>query len=240
MSNTNQDADTIDRNRRRRTDLFIPLALLALISLLFRLTDLDLIISSSLYSPTAGWLYADRSLVQLLYRYGTYPALALGSICLGWTLLSLVIDRLRFFRRQAIFFVLVLVLGPGLVVNACFKDHWGRPRPREVIELGGEQKFLPVWQKGVTGQGRSFPSGHASTGFFLMTPFFLYRFENRQKGLLFLGLGLGYGVLMGMGRIIQGGHFASDVLWSAGFVYLTGFLLSRLMKIGERGSSPRP
>ena len=25
-------------------------------------------------------------------------------------------------------------LGPGLVVNVLFKDHWGRPRPREVVD----------------------------------------------------------------------------------------------------------
>jgi membrane-associated PAP2 superfamily phosphatase len=38
--------------------------------------------------------------------------------------------------------------------------------------------------------------------------------------------GLVYGCIMGMARIIQGGHFLSDVLWSAGFVYLTALVLA--------------
>ena len=38
---------------------------------------------------------------------------------------------------------------------------------------------------------------------------------------MFLLLGLGYGGLMGLGRMIQGAHFFSDVVWAGGFVYLT-------------------
>ena len=46
-------------------------------------------------------------------------------------------SRLLAWRRPALFLVLVAALGPGLLINVVFKDHYGRPRPREVQELGG-------------------------------------------------------------------------------------------------------
>ena len=74
-------------------------------------------------------------------------------------------------------------------------------------------------------------------GFYFVAPYFVLRKRAPQKGLLFLGTGLGYGLLMGFGRIAQGGHFASDIMWSAGFVYLSGLVLSWLIQFKE---SSRP
>ena len=41
--------------------------------------------------------------------------------------------------RAAVFLVLSLLLGPGLLVNVILKDNWGRPRPGSVVEFGGTQ-----------------------------------------------------------------------------------------------------
>ncbi|WP_321495089.1 hypothetical protein [uncultured Desulfobacter sp.] len=38
---------------------------------------------------------------------------------------------------------------------------------------------------------------------------------------------------MGLGRIVQGAHFASDVLWSAGFVYYTGLSLAKALRLTQ-------
>ena len=35
------------------------------------------------------------------------------------------------------FLALALLLGPGLVVNTDFKSHYGRPRPRQDLDIGG-------------------------------------------------------------------------------------------------------
>jgi hypothetical protein len=40
-------------------------------------------------------------------------------------------------RMYGLFILLSVILGPGLLVNLVFKDHWGRPRPRQVVALGG-------------------------------------------------------------------------------------------------------
>ena len=39
--------------------------------------------------------------------------------------------------RAALFVILSLVLGPGLLVNAVLKDHWSRPRPGMVARPAG-------------------------------------------------------------------------------------------------------
>ena len=45
-------------------------------------------------------------------------------------------------------------------------------------------------------------------------------------------------LLVGAARIVQGGHFITDVLWSAGFVIITGILLSRLLRIDADEEDP--
>jgi lipid A 4'-phosphatase len=41
-----------------------------------------------------------------------------------------------------------------------------------------------------------------------------------RRRLLLAGV-LGYGTLMGLARVVQGGHFASDVVWSGFLMCLT-------------------
>jgi membrane-associated PAP2 superfamily phosphatase len=68
--------------------------------------------------------------------------------------------------------------------------------------------------------GNSFPSGHASIGFYLLVLYFIL---NKKKSFLFLGLA--YGGIMALGRMVQGGHFLSDVLTSWFIVYITAEML---------------
>jgi membrane-associated PAP2 superfamily phosphatase len=102
------------------------------------------------------------------------------------------------------------------------------------VNFGGTENFLPVWVKGVSGKGKSFPSGHASVGYFMFSPFFFLRRINKKWAVLFLLSGITYGTLMGTGRMIQGGHFASDVLWAGGFTYLTGLTLYYAVRFDKR------
>ena len=212
-------------------DLFIPLALLMGLTVLFRMTDLDLILQRQFFVPGEGWIYADLPLCRALYEYGTLPALFLSIGGLLAFIGSFWKRRLVPYRKVFLFFVLLMIIGPGLVVNSVFKEHWGRPRPRSVVQFEGKQEFLKVWQKGIAGEGSSFPSGHASMGFFLLSPYFLLRHRFKKWAWGFFSLGLGYGLLMGLVRMMQGGHFASDVLWAGGMVYLCALGLSYALRL---------
>jgi membrane-associated PAP2 superfamily phosphatase len=205
------------------------LAFLLLVSLVIGVTDADLFFSGLFYSPERGWMLGQTQPWRFLYQYGMVPAFLLAVAGLVVLVVGFFAAKPALFRRHAAYFVLLLILGPGLLVNAVFKDHWGRPRPANIVDFGGTESFRPCWLPGEMGKGKSFPSGHASVGFYLVAPYFILRKEKKALAFFFLGLGIFYGSLMGMGRIIQGGHFLSDVLWSGGILYLTALILSQLL-----------
>lgn len=191
-------------------------------------TGADLAVSSHFYH-SGGWPVGERFPWKLLYRMDRYPALAMALFGLCAACCGSFRSSWHPWRRQGIFLVLLLALGPGLLVNAVFKDHWGRPRPREVAQFGGSKQFLHPWQPGIDGQGRSFPCGHGSAAFYLAAPFFIYRRSRPSRARAWLVGGLGFGLLMSYARMAQGGHFLSDILWAWGMVHLTALALSPLL-----------
>lgn len=227
-----------DRKKRRPWRIVrafcSPLAFLLPLTLLFRFSDLDIILARLFFVPGAGWVHQHENPWMFLYRYGVIPAWVMTVAACCVLASSFFSTTMREYRKKALFFILLLIMGPGLVVNVIFKDHWGRPRPVDVNLFSGQLAFHSVWEPGVAGQGKSFPSGHASMGFYLFAPFFLLSRTKNKQAIFFLGLGLGYGCLIGLTRMIQGGHFASDILWSAGFVYLCALALYYLLGLDRQ------
>lgn len=203
-----------------------PALFLTATTFLIALTGADLRFSGLYYYPEDGWYLAHSNPWYFIYHYGMIPAFALALGGLAIWVLGFFYKQLLPHRKSALFLVIFLVVGPGLVVNTIFKDHWGRPRPADIVNFGGAAIYQPCWKLGEAGQGKSFPSGHASVGFFLFAPWFFLRQKNSRLAFAFLALGIAYGSLMGLGRIVQGGHFISDVVWSGGITYLTGLSLS--------------
>ena len=206
--------------------------LLAIATLAFRLTNADVAISRIFFDPSDGeWPLAKWWLFAFFFDWGVLPAWLIGVAGLVVGIVGLFWDRLRPWAPQGFFLAFLLILGPGLLVNVCLKDNWGRPRPRQTVAFGGPNEFLAVWQPSAL-DGHSFPCGHASMGFYLMAPAFLLARRRPWLMTQFLLLGIVAGVAIGIGRMAQGQHFASDVLWAGGFVYLTGLLLCAVMRIG--------
>ncbi len=178
---------------------------------------------------------------RIAYHYGTLPAILLTLVaCIGFAL-SWIKPKMKRLRRYFLLIILTLAIGPGLMVNAILKDHWGRPRPRQVQEFGGKWDFKEIWQPGTPGKGKSFPCGHCSMGFFFITLYYCWR--QRHKTLAFTSLifSLGLGMYIGLARMAQGGHFLSDVVWAGGLTYLTATILFYwVLKIPEHeAQSPK-
>ena len=211
-------------------DFGIPIFMLWCLTAVFWFTNLDIEIEAYFYSPEERWIHKDSNPWDFLYHYGNIPAFTIAGVSICILAASLASKRFLRYRKITVFLLLVLAIGPGIITHSIFKENWGRPRPRQITSFGGTQKFLPVWVKGVSGEGKSFPSGHASIGYYTLTPFFFLRRINGKYALVVLFAGLSYGSLMGLGRMIQGAHFASDVLWSGGFTYLTGLLVYYLLR----------
>ncbi len=160
------------------------------------------------------------------YEYGNFPPIMISFLSLGVLLFAFFRPIHEKIRKTVLFLVLFMIIGPGLIVNTVFKDNIGRPRPRQIERYGGKYEYVKPFFPGPTGKNSSFPSGHAAASFYLIFPYFLYRRENSRKALFFLASGCAYGFLMGGVRMGMGGHFASDVLWALGFVFLTGHFLA--------------
>lgn len=200
------------------------------VSAAIRLTDLDLRLASGFWQAGGqSWPGRETAWAMALYDYGTWPAVALA---MG-SLLFVVISFIRKLpgRRVALFLVLSMIAGPGLVVNAIFKDYYGRPRPAQVTEFGGDLTMLQVGTPGTPGAGKSFPSGHASMGFFLGVPAWILLRRRPRAAFACATLGIGAGALIGYVRMLQGGHWLSDVLWSGLFVYLTSLTLALALRL---------
>lgn len=214
----------------QRVPLVGPCILVLLATLLFRTTDVDFRVSNFFYDmESGGFPLANHPLLIGLYYWGLVPAWLLG-IGSSAVLATAAFRTVSAGGKYGAFFLLALLaLGPILLVNSAYKGHWGRPRPDQTTHFGGTQPFLRVLDKGPAGDYHSFPSGHAAAGFSMIAPaFLLYRRRPRAAGAC-LVFGFACGLIVGLGRVVQGRHFASDVLWAAAVVYFTGCALDYLL-----------
>jgi membrane-associated PAP2 superfamily phosphatase len=70
-------------------------------------------------------------------------------------------------------------------------------------------------------------------GFYLMTPAFVFYRRRPSLALAFMVLGLAAGGVLGLTRVVAGGHFPSDVVWAGGLVYFTALALAVPFKFGQ-------
>jgi len=199
---------------------------LLLATLVIYLTDGDRFLARIIYGTDGSWPGINRFPWNILYDWAPVPGIVLAVLALLVCIRSFFYQPLKKQRCPAVFLLLLLVIGPGLVVNVLLKDNLGRARPREIVECGGSHQYTEIWQKGTTGRNSSFPSGHASIAFYTLAPWFVLRNIKRKAAAGFLFFGIGFGAAVGLARILQGGHFLSDVLWAGGIVYLVGGILA--------------
>jgi membrane-associated PAP2 superfamily phosphatase len=129
--------------------------------------------------------------------------------------------------RAVVFLLVTLALGPGLVVNGILKDYWGRPRPVDVIPLGGTKPFVAWWDpRGTCPNNCSFVSGDVSGGFWTLAPAALappaWRAAAYTGAIVFAS---GIAVL----RMIFGGHFFTDTVFAAVITFLIIWVMYHLL-----------
>ncbi len=211
-------------------DFSVILLLMGLPTLIFRLTDADIALQRYFYSPEKGWLLQFHPFWDFIYRFGIFPGYFLAFAGLIMVTLSYWNVKFINYRKASMVLIFTMVVGPGLIVNLVLKDHTGRPRPREITEFGGTEKFVCVCEKGATNEGKSFPCGHCSMGFYLAIPYLFLRKRKKILAYSILAVGLGYGIIIGIARMMAGGHFASDVLWAGLLVWLTALIMYYLFR----------
>jgi len=138
--------------------------------------------------------------------------------------------------RKTLFLIFVLVVGPGLIVNVVFKDHFGRARPTDVIEFNGTKHFTPAFViSPECDKNCSFSSGHGA-GAFVALAIALF-FKHRKKA---LAIAFAYGCLVSFARIVAGRHFFSDNVVSFFIVAITTDVLYYLYFVDQLKSKYIP
>lgn len=133
--------------------------------------------------------------------------------------------------RDWLYLVLSAVAGPGLVTNLLLKDHWGRARPVQIEEFGGDRAFSPVlFLSDQCERNCSFVSGEASS-IYLMFFALAMLLPHWRVGLFLSGIALG--TASGFIRITAGGHFLSDVIFAGIFMALVAQILYPIL-LGRR------
>jgi len=181
----------------------------------FWLSPLDITAAALFYAPgsaESAWPLENHWLWTLLYEAA--PSLALGLLLGSLAVLAFYrpVSGGALLRRRALFVLLSVMLGPGLVVNLILKDHYGRPRPRQIEQFQGHLAYQPPGMPGT--EGKSFPCGHCSVGFVVWVFYFLIRYRHPRLAVLILLGAVVLGLLTGISRMAAGAHFLSDVLWS--------------------------
>ena len=132
--------------------------------------------------------------------------------------------------RVLLFLATSLTLGPGLLVNVLLKEYWGRPRPWQVVDLGGTMAFFPAWVPGgACASNCSFPSGEASSAAWLLA--FVFVVPERWRRPV-AAVALAWVAAISLNRMAFGGHFLSDVLIGWGLTATVVLLCRRLVLEG--------
>jgi lipid A 4'-phosphatase len=195
---------------------------------------LDLWITDLFYDPhSQSFPLNELWWIRLLYDHSPNVnrlTAALSLLALLWAHVKPQHLPSRWLRRVAAW-LLVMVLGLGVLVDWVLKDHFGRPHPYQTLRYNGSMAFVPVLNyEPLCEANCSFVSGHAAGGFIWMA---WGMWGARSKRRRWLGAGLLAGGLIGATRIMQGGHYFSDVVFSGWFIWLT-FTLIREVWLRQR------
>jgi len=193
--------------------------------------ELDLLFSSYFYNPVKGGFYLEHNHLVYFIDKAVPKIMRFVVVVLLALLVITYLAKSKFnilTSKNLLFIIICLLIGPGLVVNGIFKEHWGRARPSQIVEFGGTKQFTPAFV--ISNQCESncsFTSGHASAGFFPLC-FGMLATNRKRKIAGYVG-GVILGAIVGMVRIVEGAHFMSDVIFSGFFVYFSALLVRVVM-----------
>lgn len=191
---------------------------------------LDLFMARLFYTGGNEFMSPPHGIVEVLrYAFNKLFFLAALGVAVGFVasaFTNLKLIGLDFAKWS--FLLLALVLGPLLVVNGVFKSEWGRARPNQIQEFGGQKAFTPALTRSNQCDANcSFVSGEVSSTFTIAFASALLLIGRRRREVM--AGALAAGAFVGVLRMAAGGHFLSDVIFAIVFSTLTTSFASWLV-----------
>ena len=202
--------------------LVVALALAAAVGLVFGIwPQIDLELAGLFFDAARGGFWRSYDPLYLLARDAGSWLIALVAAPAGVALFIKLIrpQRPLMVPGRAIVLVLAtLAVVPGLLANVLLKEHWGRPRPIDVAEFGGDEHFRPWWDpRGDCARNCSFIAGEPSGAFWTIAPAALAPPPWRAAA---YGAALAFAAAVGFQRMAAGAHFFSDVAFAGVIAFL--------------------
>lgn len=194
-----------------------PAAALALVLVALEGTSIDQTVSDWFYDATIGaFPLRNSALLEIGMHHGArLIVVAIGMCAVAALAVTHLLPSPQPYRRLLLFVVLAMTLAPLSVT--LIKVMSTQQCPWNLVQYGGFTPYFGMFDAPPPGirSGHCFPAGHAATGFCLMAFYFVGR-AVRYGRLALLGLfgGIAAGLALGFGRIAQGAHFLSHVLWA--------------------------
>jgi lipid A 4'-phosphatase len=186
--------------------------------------EVDLMVSKYYYNGS----FIDKSVFpyNVLYISGKVIVYAVSFAFVGLFILNFFKSKNYFgIKNSQIAYICFSALtGPLLIIHGIFKVYFPRARPVQIVQFGGDHQFTPVFHKSFSCQDcMSFASGHAAGAFFLTA--FLFIVPEKYRNML-AAIILPYAFLVSYSRIVNGGHFLSDVVIGALTAIFINFFLA--------------
>ncbi len=200
----------------RTVALVLNVAAAVIVGALFALRpDLDLAVTGMFFDPASrSFPLASDPLIEGMRTASTVAVwICVASVPLAMLWAWLVPARSPAINsRVLVFLAVTLALGPGLLVNGILKEHWSRPRPGQVAQFGGTEKFVPWWDvRGTCDKNCSFVSGEVSAAAWTLAPAVLVP---GALGYVAIAGALAFTVATAFLRLAAGGHFFSDAAFA--------------------------
>ncbi len=197
--------------------------------LFFILPNLDITVSGLFFGQDGNFILLEHDYLVILIRKTIMPIFVLLMFFLP---IAAVFKQIIFKEKLIgislkdwIYLYSCLTIGTGIIVNLIFKNLWGRARPNDTIEFGGESPFTIPWLNvDYCSSNCSFVSGDVSL-FTLSLAILIVL--NKSKWNLYAYLSIGTISLL---RIMQGDHFLSDTIMSFIITLLVIRVLHSLFK----------
>ena len=217
-------------NKKNKLDIFynnktyLALIVFLVLAVFFSIgPSIDIFISSLFYYGKSQFVLQNTYDLTIIFRKIILPLILIYVLFIPVLSKFLPLKQIYFdyeFRLKDIGFLWASVLiNLLIIINLFFKNFWGRARPGDILQLGGKEYFTPWYQiSDACSTNCSFVSGDASVGFSLVAIYFITKKE------IFFWLSLCFGFSLGLIRIMEGGHFFSDIIMAQLILYLVYYL----------------
>jgi membrane-associated PAP2 superfamily phosphatase len=222
---------TVDRNWLLLQGLGLLIAAIMLLAV-FEGTALDLAVSHLLFDHD-GMRFPMQH--HWFFSEFLHHGLKSASFALGFAALAVALFGMRgkldwLPPRQAALAALGTMLIP--LLTSGLKLVSNRHCPWDVTDFGGYAPYVSLFASTSPDlvRGVCFPAGHASAGFAWLAWALALRQERPVAARIVFAIALGIGLAMGAGRMAQGAHFVSHVLWSAWFAWALSLALAAFLR----------